>query len=44
MSEDTMNCELPDRNPPSEEIRDILERMMTVAVVGLSDNPERESN
>lgn len=44
MPENTMNCEFPDGNPPSEEIRDILERMKTVAVVGLSDNPERESN
>jgi uncharacterized protein len=44
MPEDTMNCELPDSNPPSEEIREILESMKTVAVVGLSDNPGRESN
>jgi uncharacterized protein len=44
MPEDTMNCDFPDSNPPSEEIWEILDSMKTVAVVGLSDNPERESN
>jgi uncharacterized protein len=44
MPEDTANCELPDSNPPSEEIREILDSMKTIAVVGLSDNPARESN
>lgn len=31
--------------PPSDaEIRDVLTRARTVAIVGLSDNPERDSN
>lgn len=30
-------------NPTREQIKDILERSTTVAVVGLSDNPERVS-
>jgi uncharacterized protein len=44
MPEDTMNCEFPDSNPPSAEIKEILDTMKTIAVVGLSDNPDRESN
>jgi len=37
------NCELPDANPPSGEINTLLSRAHTVAVVGLSDNPGRDS-
>ncbi len=36
-------CEMPDSNPADPEIRRILEEMKTVAIVGLSDNPERDS-
>ncbi len=36
-------CELPRENASSEEIREILGRVRTIAVVGLSDNPERDS-
>ncbi len=36
-------CEMPDRVPPPEEIRQILERYRRVAVVGLSHKPERDS-
>jgi uncharacterized protein len=44
MAEDTTNCELPDGNPPSGEIQEILRQAKTIAVVGLSDNPSRDSN
>lgn len=30
-------------NPSNEEITDILKRSKTIAIVGLSDNPERDS-
>ncbi|HLS23947.1 MAG TPA: CoA-binding protein [Pseudogracilibacillus sp.] len=30
-------------NPPKEEIKEILDEAKTIAVVGLSDNPERTS-
>ncbi|MFC1602352.1 CoA-binding protein [Pseudomonadota bacterium] len=43
MSEDT-NCELPDSNPPSDEIRALLTEAKVIAIVGLSDKPERASN
>uniref|UniRef100_A0A7C2SLW4 CoA-binding protein n=2 Tax=Thermoanaerobaculum aquaticum TaxID=1312852 RepID=A0A7C2SLW4_9BACT len=36
-------CEFPLANASDEEIKAILEEAKTVAVVGLSDNPERES-
>ncbi len=36
-------CELPDSNPLDDEIRGVLENSKTVAVVGLSDKPERDS-
>lgn len=39
-----MQCEVPEYNPPSEEIKAILERHKTVAVVGLSPKPERDSH
>jgi predicted CoA-binding protein len=37
------SCEIPDSNPPGNEIKEILENSKTIAVVGLSDNPERDS-
>ena len=43
MSEETITCEFPDSNPVSDEIREILEKNKTIAVVGLSDKPERDS-
>ena len=39
-----LQCEVPDTNPPSEEIKAILENYGTVAVVGLSPKPERDSH
>jgi predicted CoA-binding protein len=35
---------MPEYNPPSQEIRAILEKYKTVAVVGLSPKPERDSH
>ena len=37
-------CELPDCNPPSEEITGILRKCRTVAVVGISPKESRDSN
>jgi hypothetical protein len=39
-----MQCEVPEGNPPSEEIKAILESNKTVAIVGLSPKPERDSH
>ena len=39
-----ITCEMPQYNPPSEEIRAILENHKTVAIVGLSPKPERDSH
>ena len=39
-----LNCELPVYNPPSKHIERILEHYKTVAVVGLSPKPERDSH
>jgi predicted CoA-binding protein len=39
-----MQCEVPECNPPSEEIKAILESNKTVAIVGLSPKPERDSH
>jgi predicted CoA-binding protein len=38
------SCELPNSNASSAEIDEILATTRTIAVVGLSDRPERESN
>jgi len=37
-------CELPDSNPPSEEIKDILRKCRTIAIVGISPKESRDSN
>lgn len=37
-------CQIPRSNPTSGEIRDIFKKFKTVAVVGLSDKPERDSH
>ena len=39
-----LHCEIPEENPPSEEIAAILDRSRTVAVVGLSPKAERDSH
>jgi len=36
--------DVPEGNPPGEEIRAILKGCRTIAVVGLSDRPERDSH
>jgi len=36
-------CEMPRDNATPEEVREILETARTVAVVGLSDKPDRDS-
>ncbi|HEY7425959.1 MAG TPA: CoA-binding protein [Gemmataceae bacterium] len=36
-------CEIPLHNATSEEIRALLQSVRTIAVVGLSDKPERDS-
>lgn len=41
--EEQPSCELPETNPLEGEIKDILEKYKIVAVVGLSDKPERDS-
>jgi len=41
---DNTNCELPDSNPPSDEIRTLLTASKVIAIVGLSDKPDRASN
>jgi uncharacterized protein len=37
-------CEMPSRNATSAEVRLILTTVRTVAVVGLSDKPDRDSH
>ncbi|MGD9319382.1 MAG: CoA-binding protein [Desulfobacteraceae bacterium] len=39
-----INPELPDHNPPSDEIMGILERSKKIAIVGLSPKQERDSH
>lgn len=36
-------CEMPHENASSEEIRQLLSSIRTIAVVGLSDRPQRDS-
>ncbi len=38
------SCEVPGFNPLDDEIKEILLENKTIAIVGLSDNPERDSN
>jgi predicted CoA-binding protein len=38
------NCELPDFNPPSDEIIEILRLCKTIAVVGISPKESRDSH
>ncbi len=40
----TETCEIPLKNIPPEEIRRILKDSKVIAVVGLSDKPERDSH
>jgi len=37
-------CELPDYNPPDEEIVNILKNVKTIAIVGISEKPDRDSH
>ena len=37
------SCEMPESNPPETKIKEILENSRTIAVVGLSDKPDRDS-
>ncbi|MDY6989187.1 MAG: CoA-binding protein [Thermodesulfobacteriota bacterium] len=39
-----IHCELPEYNPPSGEVKAVLIEYKTVAVVGLSPKPERDSH
>jgi len=39
-----ISCEIPDGNPPSKEIKEILSQCRTIAVVGLSPKEGRDSN
>jgi len=41
---DKISCEMPDGNPPSKEIEEILAHCRTIAVVGLSPKEARDSN
>ena len=40
---ESQSCEFPESNPLDSEIKQILESSKTIAVVGLSDKPERDS-
>jgi predicted CoA-binding protein len=44
MMTENQSCQISDSNPTKEEIKDILENYKTIAVVGLSDKPERDSH
>ena len=37
------HCEVPDYNPPSEEVAELIRKGRTIAVVGLSDRSDRDS-
>ncbi|HIC10238.1 MAG TPA: CoA-binding protein [Campylobacterales bacterium] len=39
-----MECEFPRINSNREEIKEILESVKTIAVIGLSPNPEKDSH
>ena len=36
-------CEIPSQNPTSQEVKKLLTGAKTIAVVGLSDKPDRDS-
>ncbi|MEJ5301561.1 MAG: CoA-binding protein [Thermodesulforhabdaceae bacterium] len=40
----TKGCEIPDYNPPDEEVAELLKSAKTVAVVGISHNEDRDSH
>lgn len=42
--EEHATCPMPDSNPETEEIREMLQNSRNIAIVGLSDNPEKDSN
>ncbi len=37
-------CEMPDHNPSGESIRKLLREAKRIAIVGLSDKPDRDSH
>lgn len=39
----TVTCEMPDSNPLTDEIKEIFDESKIIAIVGMSDKPERES-
>ncbi|MCK9391851.1 MAG: hypothetical protein WCW53_06460 [Syntrophales bacterium] len=39
----TNQCEIPDYNPPGVEVAEMISKGRTIAVVGLSDHPSRDS-
>jgi len=41
---ENMRCEIPDKNPPPEEVVKILETHKRIAVVGCSPKPWRDSH
>ncbi|MBD3841964.1 MAG: CoA-binding protein [Campylobacterales bacterium] len=39
-----MECQMPQVNSNSEQIKSILEKTKTIAIIGCSPNPEKDSN
>ena len=39
-----MQCEMPQTNSNKDEIKQILEETKTIAIIGCSPNPEKDSN
>jgi len=37
-------CEFPDKNPTTDETKNIFAKYKVIAIVGLSDDPEKDSN
>jgi predicted CoA-binding protein len=44
MAMSEVECQLPEFNPEDEEIKGILENNRTIAVVGLSTDPDKDSH